>query len=88
MSAAGYLWGLRTRMRIILVDCRKLIAVGENRDLMRADAGCLTVSDYEGPEMDIVVAAAEMVVLDRHMRTAAAHFEVDIVALECEGLSL
>ena len=89
MSGAGYLWGLRTRMRTILVGGRKLIAVGGNRDLMRADAEYLTVSDYEDPEVDIVVAAAaEMVVLDRRMRTAAAHFEVDIVALDCEDLSL
>ena len=91
MSGAGYLWGLRTRTRTILEGCRKLIAVGGNRDLMRADAEYLTVSDYEHPEVDIVVvvaAAAEMVVLDRRMRTAAAHFEVDIVALDCEDLSL
>ena len=88
MSGAGYLWGLHTRMRIILVGYRRLIAVGGNRDLLRGDAGCLMVSDYEDPEVDIVVAAAEIVVLDRHMRTAAAHFEVDIAALECESLSL
>lgn len=59
-------------------------------DLTRADAGCLMVFDCGDPEVDIVVvaaAAAGMVVLDRHMRTVAVHFEVDTVALECESLA-
>lgn len=55
-------------------------------DLTRADAGCLMVFDCGDPEVDIVVAAG-MVVLDRHMRTVAVHFEVDTVALECESLA-
>lgn len=93
MSAAEYLWGLHTRMRIVLVGCRTSIAVGESRDLMRAGAGYLTVSGCEDPEVDIVVvvvvvAAAETVVLGRHMRKVAAHFEVDTVALVRESLSL
>lgn len=67
MSAAECPWGLHTRMRIVLVGCRTLIAVDESKDLMRAGAGCLTVSDCEGPEADIVVAAAETVVLGLHM---------------------
>ena len=88
MSAAECLSGLHTRMRIILVGCRTLIAVDASRDRMRAGAGCLTVPDCEDREVGIVAAAAaEMVVLDRHMRTVAVHFEVDTVALECESLS-
>lgn len=90
MSAAECLWGLHTRMRIVLVGCRTLIAVDESRDLMRAGAGCLTVTGCEDPELDIVVAAAaaETVVLGLHMRKVAAHFEVDTVALVCESLFL
>lgn len=91
MSAAECLWGLHTRMRIVLVGCRTLIAVGESRGLMKAGAGCLTVSGCEDPEEDIVAAAAaaaETVVLGLHMKKVAAHFEVDTVALVCESLSL
>ena len=63
-------WGLRRRMRIVLVGCRTLIVVDGNRDLMMAGAECLTLSGCESPELDTVVvvaAAAEEVVLDRHM---------------------
>ena len=58
MIGAGCRSGLRRRMRIIPVGCRMLIAVGGSRDLMRVDAGCLTVSDCEDLEVDTVVAAA------------------------------
>ena len=69
---------------------RTLIAVGESKDLMTADAGCLMVFCCEDPEVGMLVAAAvaEMAVLDQHMKMVVAHFELDTVALECESLSL
>lgn len=88
MIEAGYLWGLRRKMRRVLVGCRRLIVGGGNRDLMMADLGYRMVFGCENPGLDTVVAAAGMVVLGRHIRTVAAHFEVDTVALACESLSL
>ena len=89
MFGAGCLWGLRRKMKIILVGCRTLIVVGGSKDLMRADVDWPTLSECEDREMDIVaVAAGERVALDRHMRMVAAHFEVDTVLLEGESLLL
>ena len=98
MSGAGYLWDLHRMMRIILAGYRKLIAVGESMDLMRVDAGYLTLFDCEDHEVDIVVVAvvvavavavaAEMTVLGRHMKTVVVRFEADIVASASESLPL
>ena len=93
MPGAGYLWDLHRMMRIILAGYRKLIAVGESTDLMTVDAGYLTLSDCEDHEVDIVVvevvaAAAEMTVLDRHMKTVVVRFEADIGASASESLPL
>ena len=85
---AEFLWGLRRKMRRVLAGCHTLIVGGANSGLMRADRGCWMVFDREDPELNIVVAAAEMVALDRHMERVAAHFEVDTVALGCESLLL
>ena len=86
MFGAGYLSDLRRMMRIILAGYRKLIAVGGSTDLMRVDAGYLTLFGCEDHEVDIVVAAAEMAVLDRYMKTVVAQSEADIVASTSESL--
>lgn len=57
-------------------------------DLTRADAGWLMLSGCGGRGADIVLAAAGVVVLGRHMKTVAVHFEVDTAVLGCESLSL
>ena len=88
MGGADCLWGLRRKMRKALADCHRLTVGGGNRGLRRADPGYRMVFDCEDPEFDIVVAAAGMVVLDQHTRTVGIHFEVEIVALGCEILSL
>ncbi len=43
MLAVGCLWGLRRRMKRVLVGYHMLIAVGGSTDLMTAAAGYLTV---------------------------------------------
>lgn len=88
MIGAGCLWGLRRKMRKALADCHRLIVGGGNRGLRRAGPGYRMVFDCEDPELDIVLAAAGMVVLDQHMKKVGVHFEVETVALECESLSL
>lgn len=88
MIGAGCLWGLRRKMRRALADCRRLIVGGGNRDLMRVDPGYRMVFGCEDRELDIVIAVAGMVVLDRHMKTVGAHSELDTAALGCVSLSL
>lgn len=86
MIGAEYLWGLRRRMRRVLAGCRRLIVGGGNRDLMRAGLGDWMEFDCEGRESDTVLVAAGILVLGRHTRTVAAHFEADTGALGCESL--
>lgn len=88
MLVAGCLWGLRRKMRRVLADCRRLIVGGGNRGLMRAGPDYRMVFGCENRELDIVIAAVGTAVLERHMKTVAARFGVDTVALACESLSL
>lgn len=87
MTGVGYLWGLRRKTMRVLAGYRMWIVGGGNRDLMRADLGYRKVFGYAHREVDTVVAAAGMVVVDRRMKMVEAHFEVDTAALGCENLS-
>lgn len=88
MIGAECLWGLRRKMRRVLADCRTWIVGGGNRNLMGAGPGYQMLFGYEDCELDIVLAAAGMVVLDRHMKMVAARFELGTAALGCESLWL
>lgn len=88
MLGAGCLRSLRRKMRKVLAGCRRLIAGGGNRGLMRAEPGYRMVFGCEHLELDTALAAAAMVMLDRHMKTVEVHFGVDTVVWGYESLSL
>ena len=46
------------------------------------------VSGCENRDLGIVVDAIGVLVLERHMKMVAVHFEADTVALGCESLLL
>lgn len=57
--------GLRRKMRKVLADYHRLIVDGENKDLLMAEPDCRMLFGYEYRELDTVVAAGGMAVLDR-----------------------